>query len=109
MTNTMQVQTINGLINFEVMHKNGALQVVKSPTQDPRSVFYNTVHNNGLKIPITDTGNLADAIIICDWCVENFPELAKEIVVISKSRQKEFCDRLYVFRFVRFEDWGNDD
>ena len=105
----MQVQTIDGFVDMALMHKNGALQVVKSPTQDPELVFYNTVHNNGLKVPRTDTDIVSDAILICDWCVENFPELLAEPFNMSKARQDEFKDRLSEFRVVQIKDWEDND
>ena len=109
MINTISVQTSIGFVDFEAMHKNGALQVAKAPTQDPELFFYNTVHNNGLKLPATDTRSLTDAIAICDWCVENFPEFAANTVNMPKAKQKEFSDRLYDFRFVKLKDWEDDN
>jgi len=109
MTNTISVQTAQGFFDFEVMHKNEALQVIRTPTQDPDLCFYSTVHDNGLRVPKTDTDDLANAISICDWSVKNFSELATNIVVISRSRQKEFSDRLRKFRFVELGENENDD
>ena len=108
MINTIQVQTANGLIDFEVMHKNDALQVVKAATHDPEFFFYNIVHNNGLKVPNTNMDEIADAILICNWCVENFPEFSTEIFNMSKSRQDEFKDRLYEFKLAQIKDWEDD-
>ena len=114
MTKTMQVQTIDGLVSMPLIHKNGALQVVKASTQDPDFFYYNTVHNNGFKIPETDTDIAINAILICDWCVANFSEFSTEIFKMSKTRQDEFKKRLYKFRIVQGEDlqikdWGNDN
>jgi|GEM_PF-6902357 len=106
---TMQVQTAQGLFDFEVMHKNEALQVIRTPTQDPDLCFYSTVHDNGLRVPKTDTDDLANAISICDWSVKNFSELTTEIVNISKARRDEFNDRLRKFRFVELGENENDD
>ena len=105
----MQVQTVDGAIAMPLVYKNGALQVVKAPTQDSEFFFYNTVHNNGLKVPETDTDNFANAILICDWCVENFPEFSTEIFAMSKARQDEFKKHLYKFRFIQVRDWEDDD
>ena len=105
----MQVQTAQGFVAMPLVYKNGVLQVVRVQTQDPELVFYNTVHNNGLRVPNTDTEVVIDAILICDWCVKNFPEFAAEIVVISKARRKEFKDQLYDFRFIDLKDWEDDD
>ena len=105
----MRVQTTIGFVDFEVMHKNGALQVVKVLTHDPKFFFYNTVHDNGLQLPKTDTSEIANAILICDWCIANFPEFSTEIVNISQARRHEFSDRLYEFRVVQIKDWKDDN
>ena len=107
--NTIQVQTAQGLIAMPLVYKKGTLQVVRVPTQVPEFFFYNTVHNNGLQVPKTNTDVVFDAILICDWCVANFPEFLTEIVNISVTRQNEFKDRLYDFRFVQLKDWDDDD
>ena len=118
MANTIQVQTTHGAIAMPVMHKNGALQVVQALVtldSDTQYVFYNTVHDNGLRglrLPSTDTDVLADAILICNWCAENFPEFAKEnlnIANISPARQKEFGAKLRDYRFCELRDWEDDD
>ena len=112
MTNTIQVQTAQGAIAMPIMHKNGALQVVQLETQNPEVVFYNTVHDNGLRLPSTDTDMLSDAILICDWCAEKFPEFAKEhlnILNISDSRKKEFSDQIRDYRFCELRDWEDDE
>ena len=109
MTNTIQVQTVDGAIAMPLVYKNGALQVVKAPTQDPKFFFYNTVHNNGFKVPETDTDIAINAILICDWCVKNFPEFSTEPFNMSKARQDEFKDRLYKFRFIQVRDWEDDN
>ena len=107
MANTIQVQTTGGAIAMPVMHKNGALQVVQAPLvtlDDTQYVFYNTVHDNGLRLPSTDTDVLADAILICNWCAENFPEFAKEnlnTANIPPARQKEFSAK----HSAQFSDW----
>ena len=107
--NTIQVQTIDGLVSMPLVYKNGTLQVVRVQTQDPELVFYNTVHNNGLKVPKTDTDDLANAILICDWCVKNFPEFLAEPFNMSEVRENQFKVRLYDFRFVQIKDWEDDD
>ena len=117
MANTIQVQTTGGAIAMPVMHKNGALQVVQAPLvtlgdSDTQYVFYNTVHDNGLRLPSTDTDVLADAILICNWCAENFPEFAKEnlnTANIPPARQKEFSAKLRDYRFCELRDWEGDD
>ena len=108
MIKTMQIQTSIGFVAMPLVHKNGVLQVIEAPTQDPEFFFYNTVHNNGFKVPETDTNEIADAILICDWCVENFPEFSAEIFAMSKARQDEFKDRLHEFRFIQIRDWEDD-
>ena len=114
MTNTMQVQTSQGFVAMPLVYKNGALQVVEAPTQNPEFFFYNTIHDNGLRVPETDTDIAINAILICDWCVENFPEFSTEIFEMSKARQDEFKERLHKFRVVQIrdlqiKDWGDDD
>jgi hypothetical protein len=113
MTSTVYlwVETAQGKIAMPVVHKNGALQVVRAQTQDPDVVFYNTVHDNGLRLPNTDIDVELEAILICNWCAENFPEFAKadlNLANITKTRQKEFKDKLWNFKFVELK-LGEDD
>ena len=111
MINTILVQTTQGAISMPVMHKNRALQVIQAPTCAEGMYFYNTVHDNGLKLPNTDTDVLEDAIGICDWCAENFPEFTKVDLDISKvftTRKEEFKRKLEEFRFVELRDWERD-
>lgn len=112
MTNTISVATAQGWKQFPVMHKNGALQVVEVPTQDTNVVFYNTVHDNGFRLPETDTDVFSEAIKICNWSAENFSELAKEdlnIIDVSEFRKEQFREQLWKFRFEMFENQGDDD
>lgn len=111
MSNTIAVQTAQGISNMPVMHKNRALQVVQVPTKLEGVVFYNTTHDNGLRLPNTDTDVLEDAILICNWCVENFPEFAKtdlDVSKISTFRANEFKRELEKFRVMDLRDWERD-
>jgi hypothetical protein len=74
--------------------------------------FYNVVHDNGFRLPKTDTEIFADAMKICDWCAENFPEFAKEDLDISKIssfRKGQFNTQLHDFRVEVLRDWEDDD
>ena len=113
MTSTVYlwVETAQGKIAMPVVYKNGALQVIRAQTQDPEVVFYNTVHDNGLRLPHTDVDKVAEAITICNWCAENFPGFAKADLNpanISKARQKEFKEKLWSFKFIELK-LGEDD
>jgi hypothetical protein len=113
MTNTISVATNQGWQQMPVMHKNGALQVVEVQIKEPELMFfYNVVHANGFRLPKTDTENFADAMKICNWCVENFPEFAKtdlNILDISVERKEQFNEQLWRFRFEVLRDWEDDD
>ena len=69
---------------------------------------YDILHNKSGETWITrPEDSVYDAIKICDWCAENFPEFAKEdldISIVSQGLKGEFNDRLYHFRFVTYED-----
>lgn len=110
MINTIAVQTAQGIINMPVMHKNGALQVIQKPSCAEGIYIYNTVHNNGLQLPLTDTGIVEDAIKICDWIAEYYPEFTKvdlDISRVPKSRTEEYKTRLHDFRLLNCE-WQDD-
>lgn len=105
--NSILIQTAQGSKAVPVMYKKDALQVIQAHCTLTDTFFYNTVHNNGLRLPKTDTDSVYDAIKICDWCAENFPEFAKEdldISAVPQGLKDEFNDRLYYFRFITYED-----
>ena len=110
MNSIISIQTAQGPKTVPVMYKKNALQVIQAHCTQADTVFYNTVHNNGLKLPETDTHSLSEAIKICDWCVKNFPEFAKEDLDISTIPQgliDEFNYRLYTLRCITYE--GDQD
>ncbi|MCA6507236.1 MAG: hypothetical protein IM586_12535 [Pseudanabaena sp. M172S2SP2A07QC] len=105
--NSISIQTAQGYKNVSVMYKKNALQVIQAHCSLTDTFFYNTVHNNGLKLPETDTDSISEAIKICDWCVENFPEFAEEdldISTIPQGLKDEFNTRLYTLRCITYEN-----
>jgi hypothetical protein len=105
--NSISIQTAQGPKTVPVMYKKNALQVIQAHCSLTDTFFYNTVHNNGLKLPETDTDSISEAIKICDWCVENFPEFAEEdldISTIPQGLKDEFNTRLYTLRCITYEN-----
>ena len=94
----MRVQTTGGDIPVPVMHTNGALNAIRFPTHNPILELFNTVHNNGLRIPNSDAANLETAIYICDQLAVKFPELTNPDPQISGKCRDEI---------VVFLEWVN--
>ena len=90
----MRIKTKTGEIPVPVFHVNGALNVVRVPTHNLLLELYNTVHNNGLRIPDTDAANLDSAIYICDSLAQKFPELINSDPQISSKLKTEIVDFL---------------
>ena len=103
MDKIMKIQTITGEILVPVRHTNRALSVVEVPTHNPIFRLYNTVHQNGLRIPNSDAANLDSAIYICDSLAHWFPELAESNPQISNSLKAKIGDFL---EWVQGKDHG---